>query len=421
VPRFDLIRLIPGHEDERNPDLIENLQLARLRCEHPDCGGLVADGDKLWMTQRGIWVPACQTIAGRLNVDDAQEVAAAHFRIPHKDRFVPPIVGEKPITRNRGYWVDATVSPWRTVSQFLAKFFATKDNPKDFRVFHNSWKALPWKEATQSAEPTELQKHVEIGPPPDVVPAKATLLLGYADVQGYPMIRYTFAAFGPGEEGWVIKTGTCDSFEAFEELAFETAWPYADDETQTLACRAVGYDTGYKTSMVYERHRARPAEVFLTKGWETRNDKFEPARVEYYPSGKKNPVGVKLFHLNTGFYKEKIHTTFEKPPGGPGTLHLHRECKQGYLEELTSEHYVFRKGKKKTKGRWTWEPKVDGRPNHGLDQLVGLFFLADYFNARLLPTRETVQKSAARARDKTDRPTGGGYRKPDGRPWISGR
>jgi hypothetical protein len=55
---------------------------------------------------------------------------------------------------------------------------------------------------------------------------------------------------------------------------------------------------------------------------------------------------IRLFHLNTGFINENLHGLFKRPGHGPGTLHLHRETSRAYLDQVTAEHYVYRKPKK---------------------------------------------------------------------------
>ena len=142
-------------------------------------------------------------------------------------RFVPPIEGEVPVTRRRGYWVDAAVSPWRTFSEFLAKFFATKDDPAPFKVFWTHWRALPWQEAKQSTDPGDLRAKVEIGHPPEVVPARAVMLLADVDVQAH-WLFYNLWAFGPGEEAWLVKHGTAESFDEVEEICLDRVYPYED-------------------------------------------------------------------------------------------------------------------------------------------------------------------------------------------------
>jgi hypothetical protein len=148
---------------------------------------------------------------------------------------------------------------------------------------------------------------------------------------------------------------TAESFDEAEKICLDTPYPYEDakdptDPNQCLRGSYLGYDTGYRTSEVYERWLARPAEIVLHKGWETLAEKWKPSNVEYYPNGKKNPHAIRVFHLNTGFFKEKVHGIFKRPGDGPGTLHFHRETSQAYLDQVTAEHYVYRKPKK-GKGR----------------------------------------------------------------------
>ncbi len=417
ILQFDQLKLAPGHEDQRDPERIEFEQLARYLCENPACGALLPESEKLWMTARGLWVPACQKVTTPLDIASKELVERAHFRAGAQ-RYVPPLTGEKPIGWRRGYWCDATVSPWRTFSAFLAKFFATKDDPPQYRVFWNGWRALPWQEAAQSTDAADLRPKVELGHPPEVIPDRAVVLLGYADVQA-SWLYYNLWAFGPGEEAWLIRHGTAADFEEFESIALGTQYPYADGKG-SLACRFIGYDSGYRTARVYERWIARPAEVIVTKGQEllSSGEVWKPSNVEYYPSGKRNPVGVKLYHLNTAFFKEKVNGLFKKPGDGPATLHLHKQTAQAYLDQVTAEHYVYRRPKKKARGKWVWEPKSEGKANHYLDCLVGVFALADIKNCRHLASREVFEAMKSQPAGSSSADTRG-TRMPDGRRFLS--
>jgi len=423
VLRFENIVLIPGHEEERNPDIVENKNLARYRCEHPDCGGLIANPDKYWMTQRGIWVPACQVIAGRLNVDDPSEVAQSHFRIPLADRFVPKLSGKPPITRNRGYWTDVAISPWRTFSQFLAKFFKTKDNRKDFRVFHNTWRALPWKETTQSADWSELRKKLVGSHSPSLIPCRAVQLLAYADVQDN-WLWYGIAAFGPGEECWIVQYGQAESFAEVEKLCLDTPFAYEDNPDLKLTCDLLGFDSGgHRTYESYDRWRMRPDRILLTKGDDqhTGGEKWRMSLLERRLNGERMPTGIKLFRINTGIYKEKLFALYARLGDGAGALHFHRETSDDFLKQATAEEYVRLNNKKRSKPTYGWRLKSDGMPNHMLDVLVGLYFMADRANSRLLPTRDVMLANASRPMTLSGPSGAGGIRKPDGRPWIPGR
>jgi len=418
VLRFEQIKLIPEAADERDPERIEIANLARYGCE--SCGALHADDRKLWMTQRGVWVPDSQKILQRLDVASKELIERSHFRTPTTDRWRPKIEGPAPQTRQRGYWADAAVSPWRTFSAFLAKFFATRNDPPAYRVFFTHWRALPWKEQVQSVDSHELTTKVQLGGPPDVIPDRAVRLLCYADVQWH-WLWYVFAAFGPGEECWIVRAGSVEKFDEIEKLAFESKFPYADDPAQSLTCEALGYDTGdgHRTAECYDRWLARPHQIVLTKGQQTlvKGEKWNLSQVEYHPSGRRNPHGVRLAHVNTSFFKEKLYGTYKRPGDGPGTIHFHRETSQAFLEQITAEHYQFQKPRRRgARGKWVWSLKVDGRDNHYLDCLVGLYCMADMRIFRNLPTRQQEQAQLSQLRQPA---TPGGLRTPDGRPFFA--
>lgn len=425
VLRFDQIRLRPEHADERNPDKIKLHDLAGYVCENPACEAWLPTSEKLWMTRRGLWVPECQQIAGKLDVTSKELVERAYFR--HPDRFLPPLRGAPPLGVNLSYWIDAAVSPWRTFSAFLAKFFASLDDRDKLKVFRTHWQALPWEESTQAVKADELRVKVETGHPPDLVPDRAVTLIAYADVQGAANgFHYQVWAFGPGEEAWLVHYGHAESFEQCEERTLDAEYPYADGKC-SLRCIALGYDTGdgNRTNEIYERQRLRPHEIVLTKGWEELKggEKWRPANVEFYPSGRKDPHSVRLYHLSTAFFKGKLLQLYTKPGDGPGVLHLHKECSAAFLDQLTSEHLVYRRPKKKPKGRWVWAPKTEGRANHHFDVLVGIYAIADIKGFRRLSPRDVFEAKLSQAKAGTGaggaKPAGTGVRTPDGRAFFA--
>jgi hypothetical protein len=135
---------------------------------------------------------------------------------------------------------------------------------------------------------------------------------------------------------------------------------------------------------------------------------------------RENPHSIRPFHLNTGFFKEKCHGLFKRPGDGPGTLHLHRETTQAYLDQITAEAYVYRKPKKgRGRGLWCGEPKAEGRANHYGDTLFGAFAIADMKNCRTLPKREVLAARLSQLRQQQQKPAGGGVRMPDGRSFLA--
>ena len=223
-----------------------------------------------------------------------------------------------------------------------------------------------------------------------------------------------------------VRHGTAQDFDEVERLAFDTTYAYEDAETnkaEALSCSWLGYDTGYRTSEVYDRYLARPGEIILTKGWETLPEKWKPSLVEYYPSGRKNPHAVKLWHVNTGFFKEKLHGLYKRPGDGPGTLHLNRQTTQA-LDQAIAEHYVYRRPKKgRGKGKWTWETRSEGKANHYGDTIVGAFAVADMKNVRGLATREVLAAERSQLEQQRHKPnpaaasarrTGGRSSRPNG-------
>jgi phage terminase large subunit GpA-like protein len=362
-------------------DELERTESARYECEF--CGEFLPEGEKKWMLDRGLWVPSAQKIEETLDIKSRELVDRA--ALIGADRWTPSLAGAKPRTRHRGYWLPCYYSPWRSFSQILAKFLRVKDDPPALRVVKNQWFAEPWEEAVNVADVDELRKKTINAHPEERIPDRALVLLGGADVQA-DAIHYVLRAFGEHEESWLIREGTCETFEELDRIAFLTLYERCDGSKQPpLRCSYLAVDSGYRTDEVYDFSLALDPEVVVVKGRDAMPEKHRLSLIDYYPNGKRDPAGVKLVHVNTSFFKSKLNRLMQKRGGDVGAWHLHDQVSEEYLRQVTAEHQVYERGKGRGgKGQYFWKPKAEGRANHKLDCEVYVLALADLKDVRSL-------------------------------------
>lgn len=404
---FERLRLtVP---EERDPDRIEMLDLMRYECVA--CKALLAEPQKDWMVQRGLWVPKTQKIEEVLDVTDAGTVAAAAA-----GTWRPSLAGEAPLTRRRGYWMNSLYSTLGlTWSKVFAQFLAVKDDRERYRVWVNQVLAQPWKETVVVTKIDELRRKTIGAAPEGLVPADAVRLIASADVQLH-CLYYVIRAFGPNEESWLIRHGTCEAFEDFYAIAFDTEYPYGDGEY--LSCTRASLDARYRRDEVLEFCERHDPEVIPTFGHESMDDRWYPKPTEFYPQGRRNPHSVMGYHINTSFFKTKLHRLIRQPETTPGGWHLHAETSEEYLQQLLAEELVWVKQKNARRSTVAWRPKREGMPNHYLDCESNALALADILGLRYVQPRSAI---TARRLQKieTQRQTGSkGLTTPDGRPYL---
>lgn len=374
-------------EDMRDPDQIELSGCAKLECEW--CGELIDEGLQGWMVDRGVWVPRGQEPAETIDVDDLQQVRAAAA-----GDWRPDLSGDPPETRRVGFTINSMYSPWRTWSQIIAEFMRAKDDPDRLRVYTNSWLGQPWVEKERSIDVDLLRPKLVGAAPAGRVPARAIALVGGADVQ-LDYLVYIIRAWGPHEESWLIREGTCETFEDLVHIMFETGYPVIGDEAHRQHVRACGIDTNYRTEEVYDFAGENQGRIVPVRGVEEAIYRHRPTRLEYHSHAAAQ--SITLYLVNTGLFKDKAHRLARNPAGHKNEWHLHKETTEDYMRQFTAEQKIWERVKgKRGRKKLVWRPKVEGRPNHYLDCEVYGLAVADmisvpYLTEEDLPGRQSPE------------------------------
>jgi len=178
--------------------------------------------------------------------------------------------------------------------------------------------------------------------PTGIVPAAPIVsLLLTVDTQS-TYFWYVLRAHGYGmdQESWMVRCGQLQTFEAIERLMYEL--DFLDANGVAYRVGAVAIDTGgtqkegedtSRTYQVYDWARNHPM-VYPFKGAKRQAAPFRVSHVDFFPgTNKPIPGGLKLYNINSNFYKDELSRRLLIPPTDPGAFHLHSGFEAHHLQE----------------------------------------------------------------------------------------
>lgn len=265
----------------------------------------------------------------------------------------------------------------------MADFLRNKDEPDQLRVFVNQVQGEPWRESAEEVAVTALEGKRQGARPRDVVPAKAEVIIVSADVQKN-RIYYIVRAWGTNKTSWLIREGIVADFDDLLEVAMQS---YPCESGETLSASFLAIDTGYRTFEVYDFALSHEG-VYAIKGQANRPYPVAESNLEYQAHGYAPRRVVKLYHVDTHYFKDMLASVIRVPDGDTGCFYLNRDVSDEYCQHLSAEHCAWvsiKRRKRKTRER-VWIPKCENAPNHYLDCEV--YGLAIAYHKRILQLSE---------------------------------
>ena len=376
-------------EDVRDPNTIRSDQLCVYVCEH--CERELNEDDRRRMLGRGVWCPdGCR-------IDESGDV-----------------LGSPRDVNNAGFHLSALLSPWLTMSEIAAKFLEAKDDTPRLLNFVNSWLGEKWEERGETLSPAHVAAracHHHRG----TVPEEAVVLTGGVDVQ-QNHIYYTIRAWGPGETSWLVEADRVESWEQLLAILTRSAFPVVGSSDTSLRVRLTCIDSGHRTDEVYGVCRRFPDLLRPIKGQQkiAGGVPIRMTRVERNYQGQTARTGVKLWHLDTSHFKDKLVRLMRTPLEESGAWQLHADPAEEYLREVTSEHKVVRIDRKTGRTHSAWTVRPGHGANHWLDCEVYALAAADMLGVHLYgaiedevtepapsPTPNTARINTELARDRS--------------------
>ena len=354
VLKFKQIKWPEEHND--NADIIRDT--AYYECEH--CGERIYDKHKMEMLRRGEWRA----------VNESQSKV-----------------------RSVSYHLSSIYSPWVTFGDVAYEFKNSKGTPATLMNFINSWLAEPWK--SSKTKSTQNMEFTQSNYPCGVVPDKAVLLIASVDVQ-LDHFWWEVRAYAPGVKSYLIDYGQASTWEDLEEIIINREYPSEYGEARQVM--KAGIDSGFRTDEVYQFCSRFPEVCIPLKGSSNHTTMTAPYTMTSLEKGVVG--GLKLYVLNTDYWKDFIFARMIRPADEEGTIHLYKECPQEYSDHLRSEEKQEIRNVKTGAVMVQWKPLTSHPVNHLLDtctynaavaDIAGVKYLvepADYEEAEEVETYE---------------------------------
>lgn len=311
---------------------------------------------------------------------------------------------------HRGYHLNALYSPWLSWSEVAAKFLESKDDVPRLLNFVNSWLGHVWEERTEVTAPERIAALAQ-DYPAGMVPEGALVLVAGVDVQK-DMLYYVVRAFGYQEESWLVEAGRVERWEFLAAVLFQRAWKRADGLPVRLLLTCI--DSGYRTDEVYRfcvvhRGAARPVKGQRRLA----GIPIRAVRIERDLAGRAVEWGMKLWHVDTTHFKDKLVRLMGLGEQGRPLWHVHQDPPEEYVRQVAAEHKVLVRNRKTGASSEEWVPKPGAGPHDWLDAEVYALAAAEMLAVYAMQPPEEGKEVVARAEEPRRRtwlrPMGEGY------------
>ena len=348
--------------DKAKVDQIE----AEAHVECPHCSGKITDIHKIKMNRDGRY--------------EYHEIIDPDADEPELNPIGP--IPEK--NRTASFWISGLCSPWQTFGEIavqLATAYRSGDQETikaalntycgecyQIKGVGHKWDAL--RDLIGAYEPGTLPEGVQL------------ITLG-ADVHDLN-IYYVIRGWGHNQESWKLESGII-----YGETEFDPVWNTLAQVMGKLfdgmPIKRAFVDSGYNTSQVYKFSRRFPGLVYPTKGQEKLARPLTMAKVDLSVGGKIMKGGIRLYHIDTGYFKGWLFSRYKWPVTESGAFHLDSDTDDDYLKQITAEQLVtFDSGKS------SWEPIR--QENHYLDCETGAAAAAHSLHVHSLPEKDETTK-----------------------------
>lgn len=345
--KFKQIKWPDEHND--NVDMIRDT--AYYECEH--CGGHIHDKHKMEMLRHGKW----------------EAVNASQSKV-----------------RSISYHLSSIYSPWVTFGDVAYEFKNSKSTPASLMNFINSWLAEPWRSAKTKS--TQNMQFTESTYPCGVVPDKAVLLIASVDVQ-LDHFWWEVRAYASGVKSYLIDYGQASTWDDLEEIIIHREYPSEFGEPRQIM--KAGIDSGFRTDEVYQFCSRFPEVCIPLKGSSNHTTMTAPYTMTSLEKGVVG--GLKLYVLNTDYWKDFIFARMVRPINKDGTIHLYKDCPQEYSDHLRSEEKQEHRNVKTGAVTVQWKPLTSHPVNHLLDTCTYNAAVADIAGVKYLMEPEPYEES----------------------------
>lgn len=362
----------------------------------------------------------CPGCGGEIRDHHRNDMMAAHVFLPHaidEDRGDYHLIDQLPDQPTASFMISGLVSPWRTFGDSASKLVAAYRSGDEFRIqaVVNTIAGEPYK--VTGSRPEWDQVHRRRLPYGRLtVPHGVQLITAGVDVQKRGLY-YTIRGWGYNLESWKLDHGYIAG-----DTEFDNPWIMLGNILQKqIGDRAIHrmfIDSGYRPgdqhrrpeNVIYSFCRRFGDRAFPTKGHDAQDRPIKSNLLDIDFQGAVLKGGIRLFHLNSDFFKSWIHARVGWPVGEPGGWHLNQETDEDYCRQIIAEEVVT-----KPSGRRVWIKK--SRQNHYLDCEALAVAAAYSLHAEALPPMDAPAPEP-KANPGTSQGPGGYIQRPEGS-WFN--
>lgn len=290
-----------------------------------------------------------------------------------------------------GFHLSELYSPWKKLSDTVAEFLESKDDPELLKTWINTALGEPFEEQGEKIDEGSLLARCEDY---NQIPKGAVLLTCGVDVQ-QDRLELEIVGWGEREESWSVdykviygSPKDAETWQKLDDCLFEL---YEHQNGLKLPIAATCIDTGGgDTQSVYDYGKNKFSKnIFLIKGV---GGEGVPVvgRVSTSKIGKYKKK-IKLFPIGVDQAKDVIYSRLKIPDFGPGFCHYPTRYDQHYFDMLTAEKRITKFVKGFAKREWQ---KIRPR-NEALDCRVYAYAALKILNPNLAKIKERLEMKEA--------------------------
>ena len=293
---------------------------AHVECPH--CKGKINDAHKAIINKDG-----------RYEYHEILDPDAEEYEL----NPIGPVPAEN---RTASFWISGLCSPWQTFGEIavqLATAYRSGDQ-ETIKAALNTYCGECYKIKGVGHKWDTLRDLIGEYEPGTLPEGVQLITLG-ADVHDLS-IYYVIRGWGFNQESWKLESGIIPG-----ETEFPAVWnlfsKILDRDFDGMKIKRAFVDSGYNTNQVYLFCRRFPGITFPAKGQESLARPLTMAKVDLSIGGKIKKGGVRLYHVDTSYFKTWLYARYKWPIGESGSFHLDSETSDDYLKQISAEQFII--------------------------------------------------------------------------------
>jgi phage terminase large subunit GpA-like protein len=325
---------------------------ARVTC--PECGSQIENKHKEKMNENGRYIYH----VWEQGDDGEMEIKKTGF--------------EPTNNPNWSYWVNGLCSPWQSFGEVAAMMITAYRSKSQSTIQGaiNTYCGELFKMQGDAPKPGEVDRLIE-DYREGTVPHGVQMITAGVDVQKDGLFLSVWG-WGANSESWKLYNTFIGGQTEYDNV-WLLLWRHLERDYEGRRIDRCMIDSGFRPGdtevvpdhMVYKFCRQHRGLCYPAKGRDVMDRSFKESAIDVTLSGKTIKNGLKLFHVNTHYFKTFVYGRIRWPEemmNEPGRMHLDRDTTEEFCKQLVSEELLI-----KPSGRYFWR-KI--RANHYLDTAV---------------------------------------------------